>query len=639
MPIQREGETFVLSNDFLRRVIDVTAGPKTVHYQIRPNGLGDREPWLPVFAFDPHTPFEAAVCVEDRWLQAGPLAPPADGAWQRRGAFRVVNACVETTDLGEALTLACRTCAEGAPDLELALRYEIASDLPLLVRSVTVTNRSDCAVTIDNVTVDTIKRNRCDAEVMVATDYYWPTAVEDDYYAGWVRREFPEPLGRRLSPGESLRSFRCLLIVAPNDPVARVVARHRVIKRLAPWLTRPLIAQQVDGLGTFDELIACADRAAAVGIECVHLFVSQLFTNVGDYVPRPDLFPAGEDDVRRLVEQFHARGVKVLPYCSLTIGNYGTEVHTQHEDWQYLGPGGKRYVPVAHGNMCYQSGWGPYITQKLHHLFYDLGFDGLHIDGPYHGLPCEAEHHRHGVGGNVRFCNWEWERDFFGKLCADGAIVTAPQETSALLLGVSARPGGYTEEVYMTTGGMPLIAATRARLYDARRDVPACAAWSFASLDEYHGHSVEASEEDPVTYDHAVGSVFGYGHWGMLHARRLFLGPRTEALLRKWLDFYRRHRETLAGEMIHLRRPDGVHPDGHMFAAPDADPPAMLVLFNPSARKATASVVLPLHYAGFAPEGRAEVEGVGEVRLDSAGCAAVTVELAPSEIRTLAVRR
>jgi hypothetical protein len=90
--------------------------------------------------------------------------------------------------------------------------------------------------------------------------------------------------------------------------------------------------------------------------------------------------------------------------------------------------------------------------------------------------------------------------------------ITSPQEWQYLLLGVNVRPGGYTEEDYVASEGMDLVTAFRTWLYDARGILPSNGSWCYLSVDDYHGHSIKASESDTRTYEHALRAMFGYGH-------------------------------------------------------------------------------------------------------------------------------
>ena len=649
MPITIDTTTITLRNSWLSRRLSLADGTAyTSEFLLRPYGEWGGDSWIPFVWPGTRWPVEAAVFVGGREHWFGPQRDPAvKEVPYDTPSFQLESHTVARTKLGERLTLRLRPARPDVPPLELLVHYEIADDLPLLIKSLEVINIGEAPVVIDNVTVDMFIYERLDKELRVFTDYYdayGKSRRKDTAFAGWVRREFPQPIGLPLPPGERFESFRVFEYATPDDADEAALVKQRIFHVLAPWITRQSITQEVDGVKTFEDLLRLADNAAALGIECVNLFIGQLFTNTGDYRPRPDLFPNGAEDLKRLVAHFHARGVKVVPYCALTIawqrslcGDNAARVCDDHDDWQYLGPEGVRFNCWGWGNMCYQSAWGDYITGKLNWLTRDLGFDGLFIDGPYHGLPCLATNHKHTTAASVPFMNWDFERKLYAQWRERGLYFTVPQDPAAILFGANARPGGYTETDYAAIGGMPLVVATRARLYDARHDLPGNCAWGYHVLDPLHGHGIEPSEDDPRSFEHALAGTFGYGHWGLLRGRKQFVGPKTEAIFRKWIGFYRQYRETLGRGFIHLVRPDGRHPDAVLHVNPAADPPAIVVAFNPARELATLHLCLPLRHAGFAAGATARAEGIGDLPLDSGGRGQLSITLAGGEVRAVVI--
>ncbi|MBO9610793.1 MAG: hypothetical protein J7639_32885, partial [Paenibacillaceae bacterium] len=650
MAIIRENQVFKLQNDYIYREIDISQGPTTKAYHIRPEGQQRGEVWYPMFTFTASLPFEAAVTIGGITYEAGPWKE--SNHWQRGGAFRVNEATIDKGSFGDRLTLACVNLQTSAPAVELVLEYEIADTLPLIIKRMKVVNRSSSeTVVVDNMTVENLYLWRDKFEMDVFTDYYWDTRREDEIYRGFTRFEFPEAVAIPLKPGESCDSFTCYETVTSNDRDEKSIQLHRVYKKLAPWITNTYTKQIVNTCKSYEELIEVADRAAECGIETVGFLMHQIWTNIGDYIPRLDLFPNGEADLKRLIQYYHDKGLIILPYCATAIAwnenctpmeNFkwvDSQVAVDHPEWQYLGPEGMRYAPEAFGNMCYQSGWGDYIRNKLLYLIEELGFDGMDLDGPYHGLPCLDDTHKHGRHASVRYMNWAWEKQFFGEVAARGKIITAPQEWQSIFLGVGQRPGGYREEEYAFMGGMPLIVQGRSFLYDARYDTPACMGWAFTSLGIYHKNSIEANDDNPITYEHAIATMFGYGHAGILFGQELYVGERTKAILQKWTRFYKTYRETMKGELVHIARPNHADPDAVMHVNPEADVPALLVVFNPTGERKEVSFELPLNYAGFKAGEEAVLDDATSLKLDSRAHACLTLTLEPFEILTIPLQR
>lgn len=520
------------------------------------------------------------------------------------------------------------------PEVELHLLYEVCDDMPLLSKQMRVINTGRNSVTIDRLTVDILRFFDRRLALSVFSNYYCDVRKEDDYYFCWTRLEFPDEIGVVLTPGEEMTSFDLYEAVTSMDRQEESVILQRIYKRLAPWICDLRNELCTNACRTYEELLQVADNAQGDGYDLVSLHVGQVFTNTGDYIPRPDLFPGGYEDVRKI----HQKHVRVLPYCSGTIAWRDSQVCIDHSDWQCLGPDGIRYDPYGLGNMCYHSPWGNYIREKLMYLLDEIGFDGLALDGPVHGLVCNEIHHKHRNAQCVNFMNWQWEKQFYGEVVLRGKIITAPETWNAILLEISEIPGGHREEDENELGGMKLVVMKRACAYEARYTTPPCCHSLGIPLEPYHGHSIEASEENTATYEHAVAAGFGYGFNSSAFGKAPYIGKNTRALYDKWLGLYRQYRETLLGDFIHLAQPNGCGPDAVLHTNGKAQVPGLAIVFNPTDKKMTFSVVLLMRYADLPPESEVEIEGE-TVKLDSLANAPIFLTLAPFEVRAIPVYR
>ena len=645
MSITKQENRLILENEYLRRVIDLTDGVCTKTYHIRTGGKKLGDTWYPVFSFEPSAPFEAAVTLNGQDYEAAPFdRNTVEGCqqdlWQRKGAFAVTDVILGKGKHGDTADIVLKNRLPGMPEVELHLLYEVCDEMPLLCKKIRLINKGDSPVSVDHMTVDILRFFDRRLTLSVFSNYYTSQNIkkEDDYYFAWTRLEFPGELGMVLKPGEEMESFDLYEAVTSMDRQEESIILHRIYKKLAPWICNIQNGLCTNSCETWEELLQLADTAKEAGFDFVSLHVGQVFTNTGDYIPRPDLFPDGYADVKRLVDYFHSKGIKVLPYCSATIAWRNSQVCIDHPDWQCLGPDGMRYDPFGFGNMCYHSPWGDYIREKLFYLLDEVGFDGLALDGPVHGLVCQEVNHSHPSEKAVDFMNWMWENRFYGEVVGRGKILTAPETWNAIFMGVSQIPGGHREEDENEFGGMELMVMKRACAYEARYMTPPCCHAYGIPLEPYHGHCINASEENTATYEHAAATSFGYGFNGGAYGKVPYIGPNTKAIYDKWLALYRQYRETLLGDFIHIAQPNGYQPDAVLHTRPGAETPALLVVFNPCGKKQTVNYTLPLQYADLAPESDVMAEGK-TIRLDSVSGAAIQVELAPYEVKAIPITR
>lgn len=640
MSIVKEGSRLVLENEFMRRVLDLTDGICTKTYHIRPGGQKLGDTWYPMFSFESEAPFEAAIVVDGKSYEASPAKHGRDNnLWNRPSSFVVKSVEIGKSRLGDTADITLAPRSGDVPPVELTLHYEISDKMPFLQKRVSVKNTGSRDVTVEHLTVDMLRFFGRSFPLDVFTNYTQSDDVkkQDLYYFGWTRMEFPDQLDMILSPGESMESFDLYEAATSVDRQEESVILHRIYKEIAPWIQSLNLQLSVGTCQTAEELYQTVDIAAENGFELLCFSVGQIFTNTGDYIPRPDLFPGGYADVKRLVDYCHQKGLKTTPYCSATIAWRHTAVCQNHPDWQCLGPDGLRYDPYAFGNMCYHSPWGDYIREKLFYLLDEIGFDGLALDGPVHGLVCEEVNHAHRTPASVNFMNWMWEKKFYGDIVARGKYITVPEVWNAIFLGVNETPGGYREEDQNEFGGMPLVSMTRSCVYEARYNTPSCCVWTSFNLEDYHGHSMEADEENPATYEHSLAAMLGYGIDNSIYAKEPYIGENTKKIYQKWLKIFKDYRETLLGDFIHIAQPNGYQPDAVLHTRPGAETPALLIVFNPCGNEQAVQYLLPLQYAGLAPGKTVIAEG-NEIRLDSVSGAAVAIELAPYEVKAIPIK-
>ncbi len=80
---------------------------------------------------------------------------------------------------------------------------------------------------------------------------------------------------------------------------------------------------------------------------------------------------------------------------------------------------------------------------------------------------------------------------------------------------------------------------------------------------------------------------------------RLYDIDETKLAVVRWVDFYKKNRANLDGDIIHLRRADGRDWDGILHVNPSLETRGLAMLYNPLQQSITRQIDLPLYYTGL----------------------------------------
>ena len=106
--------------------------------------------------------------------------------------------------------------------------------------------------------------------------------------------------------------------------------------------------------------------------------------------------------------------------------------------------------------------------------------------------------------------------------------------------------------------------------------------------------------------------------------------------MKKWVSFYKQHRDVLDnGDIIHLRRPNGRDWDGILHVNPAGTEKGLACLYNPLAEDITREIRMPLHYTGLTGKAMLTIDdGAPEmIELDATSHALISVRI-PAQGRT-----
>ena len=127
--------------------------------------------------------------------------------------------------------------------------------------------------------------------------------------------------------------------------------------------------------------------------------------------------------------------------------------------------------------------------------------------------------------------------------------------------------------------------------------------WGFVPLTRYQGGGEEAVLE-PLSahlddYRQLMMQYYGAGVQACYRGPRLYDTDATKQTVTTVIRWYKKYRDILNGDIIHLRRADGRDWDGIMHVNPQLKTKALLMLYNPLKEKITRTIEVPLYYTGL----------------------------------------
>jgi hypothetical protein len=517
-----------------------------------------------------------------------------------------------------------------AAGVSASVHYELFDGAPVLGKWLTLSNGTDRVLSIDQFTVERLAAVEAEAAVDERPGTAWRTpaiTVLSDYMfkgmdlvtgnqvARWV--EDPEyttqvsyllktpctlvcepPLGPgvQLAPGDVFRSFRVWLVIHDSTERERQgLTIRRAHRLLAPWSTENPIMMHVRSADSAAFRLA-VDQCAEVGFEMIiYTFGSGLNVENED--------PAHIARIKADVDYARQKGVEVGAY-SLFSSRHIDDANDVINP-QTLRPGGAIFGHAP----CLASQWGTNYLRKLTNFLARTGLSLLEHDGPYPGDVCASTNHpgHHGLADS-QWVQWRLSAQLYEWCRANGIYVNQPDYY--FFSGGSKTGMGYRETNWSLPRAQQLIHA-RQHIFDGTWTKPQTAGWMFVPLTEYHGGgpaaTLEPLREHLQDYEAHLANNFGAGVQACWRGPRLYDSEETKELVKQWVAWFKKRREILESDIIHVRRPDGRDIDYVVQVNPDprARTRAFAMVHNPLPRAVERTVVLPLYYAGLS--GRAKI--------------------------------
>jgi len=261
---------------------------------------------------------------------------------------------------------------------------------------------------------------------------------------------------------------------------------------------------------------------------------------------------------------------------------------------------------------CLGSKWGLAYLDRLKYFMQQTGFDIFENDGPYPGDVCASvTHPGHEDLNDSQWKQMELQKGLYRWCNEHGIYVNAPDWY--FMDGSHKIALGYREVNFSLPRDQQKI-LNRQNIFDGTWEKTPSMGWGFVPLTRYQGGGEEAVLE-PLSkhlddYKQLMVQYYGAGVQACYRGPRLYDTEETKQLVIGVIDWYKKHREILNSDLIHLRRPDGRDWDGFLHVNPAGAENGLLMLFNPLDVPITRTLEIPVYYTGLSDKVRiGEQEG------------------------------
>jgi len=500
----------------------------------------------------------------------------------------------------------------GAAKVEV--HYELFDGLPLLSKWIVVRNPSAKPICLNTFTSEILALTEAESSVgkspswrlpklQVETEYSFGGAMgtldttpsvhwmPDPTYKSQVNYELQTPcllqcrppLGpdQEIAPGGSFESFRSFeLAYDSTDRERNGLAKRRMYRTIAPWVTENPVLMHVRSAEPQAVKLAI-DQCAEVGFEMVILTFGSGF----DFESRDKTYQA---QLKELAVYARSKGIALGGYSLCASRGAAT-------------PADNTTGPAVFGVMpCLGARWGRDYLEQLKSMMENTGLAVLEHDGSYPGDTCAATNHPYHRGlADSQWVQWKGITDLYKWCRANGVYLNIPDWY--FLSGGNKIGMGYRESNWSLPREYQEI-VERQNVFDGTWDKTPGMGWMFVPLTEYQGGgaaaTIEPLSEHLPHYEQRLSNLFGAGVMACYRGPRLYDTVETKAVVKRWVDFYKRHRDVLNADLLHLRRADGRDLDYVLHVNPAGREKGLLMIYNPLENAVRRTLRIPLYYTG-----------------------------------------
>lgn len=533
---------------------------------------------------------------------------------------------------GKMLTFTLRGTNEHK-DLIIKLNIVVYDKIPVIRKDFEIVNQSSRPINIDHFCLEQLAFAEPESPGGGNPDKFrLPNIhVESDYACGgefmeretditekWVsdplytsQRNYPmatpcilevsPPLGPdyTVQPNKSFGSFKTYLMPFDSDDRERKgLFKRRFHYSVAPWATENPIFMHLTSSDP-SVIRTAIDQCAETGYEMVII-------SFGSGLNAEDVSEANLAKYKALVDYGRSKNIELGCYSLLSSRWISDEVDVINPKTGKRG--GMRFGSAP----CLSSDWGYEYFDKIKTFFQKTGMRCFEHDGSYPGDVCASTTHTHHKGlEDSQWNQFHKITDLYKWMRAEGIYMNVPD--FYFLNGTNKTGIGYREANWSLPRDRQIIHARQLN-YDGTWDRMASACWSFVPLVEYQGGGAEATleplSEHLFEYKTHMIQNYGAGVQACYRGPRLYDTPQTKEMVTEVIRWYKKYRNILNSDIIHLRRPDARDWDGLMHVNPNLKEKGFAMFYNPTDTVMVRSIQLPLYYSGLTQTARVrEQEG------------------------------
>lgn len=523
---------------------------------------------------------------------------------------------------GKSLVFTLRGVDE-VKNVKVKLYFDIYDHIPIIRKHLEVINNGDTPINLDSFKLENLAfvEPESPVEEQDPKDFIHPNIhVESDYHVGpgfteretnsvvhWVADKdytsqtsytlkTPCVLDVSLDIGPDVEISReqpfasYKVYEMPMDSYDRErmgLFKRRMQLTIAPWTSENPIFMHLTS--TNPEVVK---RAVDQCVECGYEMVILSF---GSGLNAEDISEENIARFKELVDYANSRGIELGCYSLLASRWISDEVDIINPKT------GKRGGMTFGSSPCLCSDWGYEYFHKIKTFIERTGMTCFEHDGSYPGNVCASTSHTHHKGLNdSQWRQFQKITELYNWMCEKGVYINVPDY---YFLNGSTKVGiGYREVNWSLPRERQLI-HTRQLNYRCTWERLPSSLWSFVPLVQYHGGGAAATleplNEHLYEYRTLMFQNYGAGVQACYRGPRLYDTEETKQVVIDVISWYKRYREILNSDIIHLRQPDARDWDGIMHINPNLKEKALAMFFNPTDQEMIRTIKVPLYYTGL----------------------------------------